>query len=196
VFRTTTLARVFLLQGWASRAATRPLVSDEVVITQVASGLAGSQGAPDRAFALLEARLIPGTTPGRLRDLLQARIKDPDVHLVVEDGAPWSGGKADPQVLLQIAARAQVSDAEEQVVLPIMNPEPLGVGPFREQDIPVYGFSPYALDTEDLARVKGRDERLPLDDFRRGLRVLANLVVDLAAPPPPQAPSSGVASGT
>ncbi|MCA9490177.1 MAG: hypothetical protein KC621_09640 [Myxococcales bacterium] len=183
VFRTTPLARVFLLQEWALRPPTQPLVRDEVVVTQVTSGLAGGQGAADRGHAVLEARLLPGTTPGRMRDLLRARIKDPDVHLVVEDGANWSGSKADPQVLLRIAERAHVPGVSEQVVLPIMNPEPLGARPFRDQEIPVYGFLPYALDEADLARIKGRDERLPLDDYRRGFRVLTGLVIDLTAAP-------------
>lgn len=182
VMRTTPLARAFLLQDLAHRPSTAPWVHDELVVTRIGSNRAGGQVAPDRAWAVVEGRLLPGNSPGRLRARLKAAVRDPDVHVTVDAGAQWAGAPPNPDLLARVDRHARLSKDLDQVTVPTMSANPTGARGFREIGVPVYGFVPFVLSPEAWDRAFGRDERLPLEDFRRGLRVFATLTAELAGP--------------
>ncbi len=180
VMRSTPLARIFMLPDLITRPTTLPLVTDAIEVSYVGTNRSGGQLTPDRAWAILQCRLLPGSTPGGLRSRLRGLIRDPDVHVTVEDGAAWSSSVLSPEVAAAVDAHARIRTERDQVILPIMSPDPSGGRALRELGARVYGLSPYVLQTEDWARTKGRNERLPLEDFRRGLRSLTRIVVQLA----------------
>lgn len=181
VMRSTPLARTFLLQDLAQRSSTAPLVREALVVTHVGSNRDGGRVAPDRAWAVLEGRLLPGRTPGALRAELRAAVQDPDVHVTIESGDTWSGSPTSEAVLAAVRRHARVSGDRAQVTVPAMSPEPTGAARLRRLGVKVYGFTPWVLAPESWARIEGRDEHLPLEDFRRGLRVLTRVVLELAA---------------
>jgi len=49
---------------------------------------------------------------------------------------------------------------------------------YRERGITAYGFSPFAVTEEDERRVHGNDERLPVQTFTDGIRLLYQVVDD------------------
>ncbi|WP_427924026.1 M20/M25/M40 family metallo-hydrolase [Streptomyces sp. cg40] len=51
--------------------------------------------------------------------------------------------------------------------------------PFREQDIPVYGIYPYAVERESLRRMHGTDEYIEAEALRRGTETIYQLLAQL-----------------
>lgn len=187
VMRRAALARLFLVPELADAPSTRPLVRDTFAITRLVGGLPAARVLPDRVAADVDCGLLPGTTPGQVRNRMRARIQDPDVHITVLHGRSWSGGPTSEAVLGAVAAAARIPDAD-QVTVPWMSPDPTGAWPLRDLEVPVYGFTPFALDGAAWGRVRERAERLPLDEYRRGVRTLVRLVGSLAGGAPPVTP--------
>ena len=50
---------------------------------------------------------------------------------------------------------------------------------FRELGIHSYGFEPIEVDAEHLATMHGKDERIPLAAFRRGINRLVRILTAL-----------------
>lgn len=178
VMRSTPLAQAFMLLDMRHRPSTSELVTGAIDVTYVGTNRAGGQVTPDRAWAILECRMLPGVSPGQLRARLRGLIRDPDVHVDIRDGASWSGTPLNPDLLAAVTHHAEV--AGPQMTVPIMDPEPSGARVFRDLGAEVFGFTPYVLTTEQWGRIKGRKERLGLEDFRRGLRTLTHIVFELA----------------
>lgn len=47
---------------------------------------------------------------------------------------------------------------------------------FRDRGIPSYGYSPFLLPTQDEAGVHGNDERVSIENVRRGTRMMLEIV--------------------
>ena len=52
---------------------------------------------------------------------------------------------------------------------------------WRSRGVPVYGIYPYPITAEDLTRMHGNDERVPIDSLVSGLKMITNLLLDVAA---------------
>ncbi|MBA4073800.1 MAG: peptidase M20, partial [Cyanobacteria bacterium PR.023] len=50
---------------------------------------------------------------------------------------------------------------------------------FRELGIHSYGFEPIEVDAEHLATMHGKDERIPLAAFRKGINRLVRILTAL-----------------
>ncbi len=179
VMRSTPLAQAFMLLDLHHRPSTSELVTGAIEVTYVGTNRAGGQVSPDRAWAILECRMLPGVSPGQLRARLRGLIRDPDVHVVVEDGAAWSGTPLSARILGAVQRHAKVPNAA-QMTVSIMGAEPSGGRIFRKLGAEVFGFTPYVLTPQAWGRIKGRKERLALEDFRRGLRTLGRIVFELS----------------
>ena len=46
----------------------------------------------------------------------------------------------------------------------------------RDLGITAYGYSPFAIPLEDRAGVHGNDERLSIENVRRGVRVMSDVI--------------------
>jgi acetylornithine deacetylase/succinyl-diaminopimelate desuccinylase-like protein len=55
---------------------------------------------------------------------------------------------------------------------------------FREHGIPAYGFWPFLLDGEDNRGIHGKDEAIPVDEFRAGVARMQSAVRALAVAEP------------
>jgi len=49
---------------------------------------------------------------------------------------------------------------------------------FREKGITSYGFGPFPMKLDDLLRVHGNDERIPVNAFTGGVRLMWEIVYD------------------
>ena len=54
---------------------------------------------------------------------------------------------------------------------------------FRQRGIPAYGFSPFAINAQDLRGIHGRDESVPVDAFLRGIETLKRFLAIYAGEP-------------
>lgn len=154
---------------------------------------------PGSAEATINFRTIPGTTAGELIDELQTVINDPMVE-VLEAPMRLSNAPMTPEQEKALAAYRRRPPAESATNTELYNalakhakltyPEAL-VTPYlfqagtdayawRSRGIPVYGIYPYPITGEDLTRMHGNDERVPVDSLASGLKMITNLLIDVA----------------
>lgn len=170
------LTRMTMLSWMAAAPNRRPLFTDTLEVTHLSGGRAGRQSAPDRAHAVLTAHLLPGRTPASLRNEVRAVIGDPDVHVTILSGGESSETAPNPAVLSVIGRNAARAG---EVVTPSLGIEATDARALRRAGVPVYGYYPIRVTAEDLASIRGRNERVSLVDYGRALRILTGIVHDV-----------------
>ncbi|MFK4760692.1 M20/M25/M40 family metallo-hydrolase [Microbacterium sp. ZW T5_45] len=130
---------------------------------------------PERAEALIDVRVIPGTEDDVLAELHQIVGDDISIEIVVQDigmETPFEGGLVEAMV---------ASIGEHDPGVPVI-PYLLGAGTDNKAlatlDITGYGFAPLRLpaDLDFTGMFHGVDERVPVDSLVFGQRVLADLL--------------------
>jgi len=155
---------------------------------------------PGSADATINVRTIPGTTAGELIDELQTVINDPLVD-VMESVVRLGTGPLTEEQKKAMAARPrgpipespQVNELyrslakhakltyPEALVTPYLFPAGTDSYTWRMRNIPVYGIYPYPITAEDLTRMHGNDERVPIDSLVSGLRLIIGTLTEVAA---------------
>lgn len=157
-----------LLQQEAWSAA---LTRDTVALTMLTAGYKPNV-IPERAEAVLDCRLLPDTKPQTFIEQIRKTIADPDVQIDVmqtPEPAPESP-TTDPLFLAMRRAAAQVYPG-------VVVTESMSVGGtdsrfFRRRGVPAYGFFPVLVSKELTATIHGIDERVPVADLAKAVRVI------------------------
>lgn len=169
------LARAVLEDRLMDNPLTRAAITDTVHITGLEGALQPNV-VPSEAAALLDIRLLPGSTPQAMLDRLEAAIADPQVRLEVLQAAeaavsPWAG---DPvyEALVGAAARSRPGAAAGPAI---------SVGftdsiYLRAAGVRAYGLMPIVVDAEQAATMHGAGEYITQDQLREGVVVLLEAV--------------------
>jgi acetylornithine deacetylase/succinyl-diaminopimelate desuccinylase-like protein len=146
-----------------------------ISVTSLRSGVGDPPKAnviPSVAEATLDCRLLPGENSEEFISEIKARINDP--HVTVEeisrkpDDAPAS--RTDTPLYTALAAAIKKENPQATVV-PIIVPYGTDGQKFRLRGVPTYGLIPMVIDMATLATMHSDSEHIPLDEFRKGLRV-------------------------
>ncbi|HXU20100.1 MAG TPA: M20/M25/M40 family metallo-hydrolase [Verrucomicrobiae bacterium] len=156
------------------------MLRDTVTPTMLQAGIRPNV-VPSEARGVLNVRLLPGNMIDPLVAKLQQMVNDPQVKLEIEPG----GGEAAPSSSLTsdlFASITRVADKDfpSAPVLPYMSTEATDSTPLRMRDVQAYGLLPFPMTQDDLSRMHGDNERIQLDNFRKGLEFLNDIVVDFA----------------
>lgn len=131
---------------------------------------------PSSAEATLDCRLLPGEDPEQFVAALKARINDPRVA-VERISQPTDAGISRVDTPLFEALRRTVqSEYPEAVVTPILIPYGTDSVQLRKRGVTAYGFNPMVLSADLAATMHSDSERIPVEEFRRGLRVFYALL--------------------
>ncbi|MBY0375288.1 MAG: M20/M25/M40 family metallo-hydrolase, partial [Bryobacteraceae bacterium] len=155
---------------------------------------------PGSADATINFRVIPGTTPGELIDELQTVINDPQVEVteVLQRNSAGPVSEEERKRLTAIAVqRRNIPESPQNTELyqalakhaKLTYPEAL-VTPYlfqagtdayawRQRGIPVYGIYPYPINADDLERMHGNDERVPIESLSSGLRMIKATLLEV-----------------
>lgn len=134
---------------------------------------------PAEATAELDCRILPGVTKEAFIDEIKNKIKDPSIEVSVLD---WVHADASPTNTDLYAAIKAVA-AEEQPgvpVVPVVVPWFTDAHWFRELGTVAYGFEPCEIDPTHLATMHGKNERIPVKNFRDSIRRLHKIVARIA----------------
>ncbi len=126
------------------------MLRDTVAPTMLTAGVANNV-VPAEARANLNVRLLPGDSINGVVNDLNKLVNDPQVRLEVQPNA----GLASPSSSLESAQ-------------------------LRLHQVQALGLVPFPLTQEDLKRMHGDDERIPLASFAKGVDVLSKIVVEFA----------------
>lgn len=162
----------------ASRFAEVPSVNSRLRTTCVATQLdAGhaENALPQRARATVNCRILPGVTPASIQAELARLVDNKEVSITPvrpptpSDASPLSEEVLDP--IMQITEELWPGTP----VVPIMSTGATDGLFFRNAGIPVYGVSGIFSDMDDV-RAHGRDERIGIDAFFKGLSFQEKLI--------------------
>ncbi|HZS55624.1 MAG TPA: M20/M25/M40 family metallo-hydrolase [Bryobacteraceae bacterium] len=149
-------------------------------VTSLRSGVGDPPKAnviPSLAEATLDCRLLPGQNAEEFISEIKARINDPRVTVEQisrdpDDPKPSSIDTPLYRVIIE-SIRKESPDA---TVMPIVVPFGTDASKFRVRGVSAYGIMPMIIDTATLATMHSDSEHIPLDQFKRGLRIYFDIL--------------------
>ena len=156
------------------------MIRDTVAPTILSAGLANNV-IPAEARANLNVRLLPGDSINPIIGDLNKLVNDPAVRLEVQP----NGGLAAPPSSLEselynLICRVASREFAGAPALPFQSTWLTDSAQLRLHSVQAYGLVPFPLSDEDLRRMHGDDERIPLASFDKGVDVLNKIVTEFA----------------
>ena len=156
------------------------MMRDTISPTMLTAGVRANV-IPAEATAILNVRLLPGNTITALLADLNKLVNDPQVKLEVQPDA----GLAAPDSSLESEFYAAIvkACAEEfggAPVLPFQSTWATDSAQLRLHNVQAYGLVPFPLTEEDIKRMHGDDERIPIAAFGKGVDLMVRLVNEFA----------------
>ncbi len=156
------------------------MLRDSIAPTILTAGVRANV-IPSEARANLNIRLLPGHTIDTLLADLTKLVNDPQVRFEVQ---PDAGLAAPPSSLesdfYATIARAAAQEFPNAAVLPFMSAGATDSAQLRLHNVQAYGLLPFPLTDEDVRRMHGDDERIPLASFDKGVSLIARIVAEFA----------------
>lgn len=157
------------------------MMRDSIAPTMLEAGVRNNV-IPGEARANLNIRLLPGDTIDALLADLTKLVNDPQVHFEVQPDA----GLAAPPSSLESELYATItkvagSEFANAPVLPFQSTGATDSAQLRLHNVQAYGLVPFPITDEDVRRMHGDDERIPLASFSKGVDVLTRIVAEFAA---------------
>ncbi|MGH9669982.1 MAG: M20/M25/M40 family metallo-hydrolase [Terriglobales bacterium] len=151
--------------------------------------LGGSQQTnviPGEAWAHLDVRLLPGEDPKAFLEEMGRVVDDANVTIEPEN-AEFRVANASPLDTALFAAirRVEARYFPGTLVVPRLTSGYTENQRYRGLGIVSYGFSPYTVTEEEGATEHADNERIRVEELRRGHRVLYDVVVGVAGAPAP-----------
>ena len=156
------------------------MMHDTIAPTMLSGGVRANV-IPGEARAMLNIRLLPGDTIDVLLAALTKLVNDPQVRLEVQPNS----GLAAPNSSLEsdfygVISKVAAQDFGGVPVLPYQSPWATDSSQLRLHNVQAYGLWPFPVTEEDLKRMHGDDERLPVASFNKGIEVLMHIVSEFA----------------
>lgn len=146
---------------------------------------------PGSADATINLRLIPGTKTEDMIAELKNVIGDPTVDVAVAPARP--GAAVSRRAPAGSAKESTVDTALYQIlastatklwnapVTPYLFQAGTDAIAWRSRGIPVYGVYPYPITDDDLSRMHGNDERVPIKSLEEGEKWIYSTLVQVAS---------------
>ena len=156
------------------------MLRDTIAPTVLTAGVANNV-IPAEARANLNVRLLPGDTIDKVLNDLNKLVNDPLVKLEVQPNS----GLAAPSSSLESDFYGVITKVVSQEfggvpALPFQSTWLTDSAQLRLHQVQAYGLVPFPLSQDDLKRMHGDDERIPLGAFDKGVDVLAKIVTEFA----------------
>lgn len=155
------------------------MFQDTIALTML-GGSAQTNVIPNEAWANIDVRLLPGTDPQQFLESIRKVVNDPNVSVDPLKG--FSKGNASPTNTLLWSAIVEASKQYfgSAPVVPKITSGYTENQLFRQLGITCYGFSPYTATEAEGSTEHGDNERIRVEEVRRGPRVLYDVVVRVA----------------
>ena len=157
------------------------LVRDTISITML-GGSEQTNVIPAEAWANLDVRLLPGGSPKQVLETIRRVVNDPNVT-VEPQSADFRTANYSPTDTNLYKAFRQVTAHyfPGAPVAPFLTSGYDENQRYRPLGIYAYGFNPYTATQEENDSEHGNDERIRVDEVRRGFRVMYDVVTRVAS---------------
>jgi acetylornithine deacetylase/succinyl-diaminopimelate desuccinylase-like protein len=156
------------------------LVRDTISLTMM-GGSEQTNVIPAEAWANLDVRLLPGEDPKRFLETIRKVVNDPEVTLEPVPGSFRTANASPTDTGLYQAIRQASSEYFPEVpVVPRLTSGYTENQRYRPLGIVAYGFTPYTATGVEGSTEHGNDERIRVEEVRRGPRILYDVVMAVA----------------
>jgi acetylornithine deacetylase/succinyl-diaminopimelate desuccinylase-like protein len=136
---------------------------------------------PSEAWANLDVRLLPGEDPAKFLDTIRKVVNDPDVTVDPVPGNFRTANASPTDTALYNAIRQASAEYFPDVpVVPRLTSGYTENQRYRPLGIDAYGFTPYTATDAEGSSEHGNDERIRVEEVRRGPRILYDVVMTVA----------------
>jgi acetylornithine deacetylase/succinyl-diaminopimelate desuccinylase-like protein len=184
VMQHPSLVDTFAMKKLMAKPQTRAGVTDTCQVTGFEGKGSAPNVIPSATSAIMDCRLLPGTTPKALQEELEGLVKDVTGIKFEVLQAFEAGVSETDDPFFDALARHAVEGRDDAVAGPVISPGYTDSILARAKGARAYGFVPFDVTPEELATFHGRDERISVKNVHRGLEVLYRAVVDVAAAAP------------
>ena len=136
---------------------------------------------PSEAWANLDVRLLPGEDPKKFLDALRKVVNDPEVTVDPVPGYFRTANASPTDTALYNAIRQASAEYFPDVpVVPRLTSGYTENQRYRPLGIDAYGFTPYTATDAEGSSEHGNDERIRVEEVRRGPHILYDVVMAVA----------------
>ena len=162
------------------------LLRDTISLTML-GGAAQTNVIPPEAWANLDVRILPGGDPKAVLDAVRRVVNDPNVtveplnaEFKVANYSPTDSSTTEAALWAAIR-KVSAHYFPGTPVVPHITSGYTENQRYRPLGMVAYGFNPYAASEEEGNTEHGNDERIRLEEVRRGPRILFDVVAAVAA---------------
>ena len=134
---------------------------------------------PSESTATLDCRLIPGSSKENFLKEIKKRLGDEIEVKVISESLSLPPSPLDTDLYQAIEKFAAKNDPGCPVV-PVLLSGATDSRFLREKGITTYDFCPFRLKEKELLLVHGTDERITLENLKFGLKMLVEIIKDVA----------------
>jgi acetylornithine deacetylase/succinyl-diaminopimelate desuccinylase-like protein len=159
------------------------LFRDTITLTML-GGSEQTNVIPAEAWANLDVRLLPGGNPKAFLETIRRVVADPNVTVVPQTLDFRQANYSPTDTNLYKAVRQVTAHYFPGApVAPLLTSGYDENQRYRPLGIYAYGFNPYTATQEENDTEHGNDERIRVEEVRRGFRVMYDVVTRVAAKP-------------
>ena len=134
---------------------------------------------PERAEAGIDCRLLPDTDADQFYRWLEETIADERVSVeAIETSQPTAVSPIESP-FFDAVRRALSRHVPDAILFPLQMPGGSDSRFFRARGIPAYGLGPFLLETSEIQRVHGVDERISVENLELGVRITYDVIREL-----------------
>jgi acetylornithine deacetylase/succinyl-diaminopimelate desuccinylase-like protein len=131
---------------------------------------------PSTSQATLDCRLMPGVNSEEFLSEMKARINDPRVTIERLSNPVDAGISPSETPLFVAIRRAILKEHPDAIVTPMLVPYGTDSVQLRKRGVTSYGFMPMVLDAATVATMHSDQERIPVAEFLRGIRIFFDVL--------------------
>ena len=131
---------------------------------------------PSSSEATIDCRLLPGVNAAEFVSEVRARVNDPRVTVELISTPEDPGPSSSHTPLLDAISRVIRKHHPAAVVTPMLVPYGTDSVKLRKLGYTAYGLTPMILNAATLATMHSDEERIPLAEFLKGVRIVYDLL--------------------
>jgi acetylornithine deacetylase/succinyl-diaminopimelate desuccinylase-like protein len=155
-----------------------PLVRDTISLSMLNAGYKVNV-IPEKAEASLDVRLLPETDPDEFMRWLKGRINDDRVKIESLQISPPSGVAPLDNPFYRAVTHAVNHHVPGAGIFPLLMSGATDGRYWRMRGYPAYGFGPCILESHDIGRVHGIDERISAENLLLGIEMARDMIREL-----------------
>jgi acetylornithine deacetylase/succinyl-diaminopimelate desuccinylase-like protein len=156
------------------------LLRDTIALTMMGAS-SQTNVIPAEAWANLDVRILPGGDPKALLEAVRRVVDDPNVTVEpMEEEFRVANYSPTNNALFAAIRQVTAKYFPGTPVVPHITSGYTESQRFRPLGINAYGFNPYSATEEEGATEHGNDERIRIDEVRRGPRIMFDVLATVA----------------